>query len=613
MARIAALALALLVSTPGAVPAESIDRLLREAGSYLERGSCDSARQVLTEVSADELPDVGLLLMGRVGRCLDDPGLVIDALSRLEEGDGADPVAAELRVWLDEVTEARQTDLDERLAAGDCDAAGKALRLLAEVDPRPRKVELALLAACQGRHGEVSKLLSELEPEERGDPRIGALEAFAASGVVDGTESFDEALQERDCDAAEQHLERLIGIDGRPRNVEGALVAACRGQVRDLERMLGGLTPEEQADPRVAALDGFVQGDRTVARQSFDEALAARDCDAAHRQLDRITALDQRPSRVDQGLVAACRGDHLGVEDLLGELSADERADPRLEALEGFVQRGYAGAWEAFDEALGSGRCDEADDALELLGSGAEAHPLNRARLAWCREDVSEVIALLQEPEIEENEGPEAAFLRSWVIEGSVPMDLVVESTEGVVHRAKIRRGETAEEVVGVAVEVPPFRARVRLDLSIPEGHDPREAYVVQLDTTRHPVAMTWHQLEQAREAAKPVAGGAAIAAAIAGGFLAWGGVEVGLAGAAADEANALDEASDKERFLELQEYVDRALPRIGIAFGGAAVGLAVSIAIPAGSPARMGRVREARRAWLAASEEPADWRELTR
>ena len=360
---------------------------------------------------------------------------------------------------------------------------------------------------------------------------------------------------------------------------------------------------------------------RQTKRAGFDSAISAGECVAAGTNLSQLGTAAADVSSLDRGMLARCRGDRAGVEAVLVDLSVRLRDDSRAAILQQFLDEGVSSQRVAFEALLDRDDCAAATAAFQVLKSlpgysddGELQSLTDQARLGRCAGDAALVAELLDRPAMRTSEHAEIAALREWLEVGpvSVSFRLLADGVE--IERGMSTRGGVAEGTTMLPLPVPPHLAPVSFALSIPADYDAVGAgvYSVHLDPTLHPAVDAYQALLVARRRARPVRAGTAILAGVSAAFLVWGGVEVGLAHSAAQEANGITDPSGKARFLELQAGVTGAYPRIGIAFGLSAASLSFTIVLPARRADILGSVRRARSSWRHLGSEPVDWSELT-
>ena len=477
-----------------AVAAEDIDQLLREASAYLDRGSCESAQSILDEVPAAQRDERVHLLAARVTKCLDDVRGTAQALRSFDQAGGADPVAEELRRWVGTRLDDLQATFDEALAAESCADARTALARLEAGTGEISPLNHGLIALCDRDLEAVSEILGRLDDEQSADPRAVRIREFKTDLAGQARADLEKELRQGECDAAAAALRRLEAASGKQLHSDRGRIGQCRGDVVAVLEALAELGRDRHS-PHADELGRFVEDYREESRERFDGASRSGDCDEAETALSRIQTAQGEVSRLDHGMLARCRGERVGVERVLDELTVEEREDARVALLRRFLDDRLADQRAKYDERIRSGDCPSAQRTLDALKAiqgyedlGEGQRLIDLARLRRCEGKVRAVADLLDRPALDESDEPVVAELREWLASGAVPVSFEIVADGVVLERGETTRGSVVEGTTTLPLSVPPGRAPVSFSFEVPATHDPlRGAYAVQLDPRRHP------------------------------------------------------------------------------------------------------------------------------
>lgn len=607
---------------PAVATAETVDQLLREVGAYLDRDSCESARAVLEDIPAADRDARAHILMARTGRCLNDLQMTIDALRAFDAVRGQDPAAAELRAWVESATDAWSTEFDAALASSDCGTAGRVLRRLEGASGSVALLDRGLIARCHGDVKTVEEILTNIDRGQLKDRRARSLRAFVDDSKSAAVDEFETHLADGQCQSAGSALRHLEDTTNQASPIGRARVARCRDDVGTVRQILEGLSGADLGDPQVGHLRAFVRESQGRLRDQYQAYLDGGECATAESVLSQLANSLGVLEDLDRALLARCRGDRKGVEAVLAALGADENGDPRAAVLNSFLNESYSAIRGQFESSLSTGDCASATTSLHELrtdprrdGSAGEQSLVDLARLSRCNGDATGLAELLDTPALRGSADPQVQELRGWLETGPVPVSYqMVLAGSGDIAHGVAPRGGVAAGTVMLPLPVPPHEAPVSFSILIPHDYDPLGSgpFSIHLDPSLHPAVGAYQELLSARRRARPYRIGTAILASVSAGFLAWGGIEVGLAFSAAQEANGIDNPDEKARFLELQTRVTGAYPRIGVALGVGGAGLAFTIVIPALGRDRSAEVRRAQEHWWSLATEPYDSEGLT-
>lgn len=254
----AALAVAWLV--PAESSAQSHEQLLREASSYLDRGSCESARAILDEIPPDQRTSDAHMLAARAGRCLGDVEMVIVSLDAFEASGGSDPSVTGLRQWLESSIASGRADFTSALEQGDCTAAESARKRL-EASAQATPIDRAFIARCEGDFRTVAAVIGGLDETQLGAPQRELLESFVREAYSALQADFEADLADGDCTSAASTLQELhppkdASTDENSRDalLGRAQLARCMENTTELAQVLAAPALADADDERVAAL-----------------------------------------------------------------------------------------------------------------------------------------------------------------------------------------------------------------------------------------------------------------------------------------------------------------------------------------------------------------------
>jgi hypothetical protein len=303
---------------PTTASAQSIDQLVREAAAYLDRDSCESARSVLEEIPTVERDAHAHLLAARIGRCVGDLKMTIDGLHAFDTADGHDPVAGELRRWVESGMAGWQAEFEAALEAEHCGSAGTVLRRLEGASGAVSVLDRGLIARCRDDIKTVEGILENIDHTQLEDQRARTLRAFVTESKRTALAEFEAHLADGRCQAADSALRHLEEVSGHVSPVRQARVAQCRNDAKTVSETQAGL------------------------RAEFGARIAAGKCANAESALWMLEDASGQTSGLDRGLLARCRGDWKAVETLLspdeppaqGDLQVDPFADEVAQVVE---------------------------------------------------------------------------------------------------------------------------------------------------------------------------------------------------------------------------------------------------------------------------------------